>query len=283
MKILLMLQTGFLKRKKLLSVQVLIVRRSCTRHCAQKCRELLEYLCLIKIQRKKLTEQQMRLKSCRQEIEVVGAGRTDAGVHARLMIAHFDYDRELDCVQITEKLNRLLPPDIAVYAVKRVKDDAHARFDATYRTYKYYVTTRKDPFNRHYAWRLFNSLDFEKMNEAARVLFDYTDFTSFSKLHTDVKTNNCRIMHAEWTQVSGTEWVFTIKADRFLRNMVRAVVGTLVEVGRGKMTVDEFRKVIEDKDRCSAGSSVPGHALFLVDVGYPEELFIVSPSDISNI
>ena len=151
----------------------------------------------------------------RQEIEVVGAGRTDAGVHARLMIAHFDYDRELDCVQITEKLNRLLPPDIAVYAVKRVKDDAHARFDATYRTYKYYVTTRKDPFNRHYAWRLFNSLDFEKMNEAARVLFDYTDFTSFSKLHTDVKTNNCRIMHAEWTQVSGTEWVFTIKADRF--------------------------------------------------------------------
>ncbi len=147
----------------------------------------------------------------------------------------------------------------------------------------YYVTTRKDPFNRHYAWRLFNSLDFEKMNEAARVLFDYTDFTSFSKLHTDVKTNNCRIMHAEWTQVSGTEWVFTIKADRFLRNMVRAVVGTLVEVGRGKMTVDEFRKVIEDKDRCSAGSSVPGHALFLVDVGYPEELFIVSPSDISNI
>ena len=170
----------------------------------------------------------------RQEIEVVGAGRTDAGVHARLMVAH-------------------------------------------------YVTIRKDPFNRHYAWRLFNSLDFEKMNEAARVLFDYTDFTSFSKLHTDVKTNNCRIMHAEWTQVSGTEWVFTIKADRFLRNMVRAVVGTLVEVGRGKMTVDEFRKVIEDKDRCSAGSSVPGHALFLVDVGYPEELFIVSPSDISNI
>ena len=219
----------------------------------------------------------------RQEIEVVGAGRTDAGVHARLMVAHFDYDQELDCVQITEKLNRLLPSDIAVYDVKRVKDDAHARFDATYRTYKYYVTIRKDPFNRHYAWRLFNSLDFEKMNEAARELFDYTDFTSFSKLHTDVKTNNCRIMHAEWTQVSGTEWVFTIKADRFLRNMVRAVVGTLVEVGRGKMTVDEFRKVIEDKDRCSAGSSVPGHALFLVDVGYPEELFIVSPSDISNI
>ena len=161
----------------------------------------------------------------RQKIEVVGAGRTDSGVHARLMVAHFDYDRKLDCIQVADKLNRLLPPDIAVYNVKPVKDDAHARFDATYRTYKYYVTTRKDPFNRHYAWRLFNSLDFEKMN---------TDFTSFSKLHTDVKTNNCRIMHAEWTQVSETEWVFTIKADRFLRNMVRAVVGTLVEVGRGK-------------------------------------------------
>lgn len=210
----------------------------------------------------------------RQEVEVIGAGRTDAGVHARLMVAHFDFERELDGAQVTDKLNRLLPPDIAVYKVCRVKQDAHARFDATYRTYKYYVTTRKDPFSRNYAWRLFNSLDFEKMNEAARTLFDYTDFTSFSKLHTDVKTNNCKIMHAEWTQVGETEWVFTIQADRFLRNMVRAVVGTLVEVGRGKMTIGDFKKVIENKDRCKAGSSVPGHALFLVDVGYPEELFL---------
>ena len=210
----------------------------------------------------------------RQEVEVIGAGRTDAGVHARLMAAHFDFERELDGVQVTDKLNRLLPPDIAVYKVCRVKEDAHARFDATYRTYKYYVTTRKDPFSRNYAWRLFNSLDFEKMNAAARTLFDYTDFTSFSKLHTDVKTNNCKIMHAEWTQVGETEWVFTIQADRFLRNMVRAVVGTLVEVGRGKMTIGDFKKVIENKDRCKAGSSVPGHALFLVDVGYPEELFL---------
>lgn len=209
----------------------------------------------------------------RQEIEVVGAGRTDAGVHARLMVAHFDFEKELDGVLVADKLNRLLPPDIAVYEVKRVKDDAHARFDATYRTYKYYVTTRKDPFSRHYAWRLFHSPDFGKMNEAARVLFDYTDFTSFSKLHTDVKTNNCKIMHAEWTQVNEAEWVFTIQADRFLRNMVRAVVGTLIEVGRGKMTVEDFRRVIEDKDRGRAGSSVPGHALFLVDVGYPEDIF----------
>lgn len=211
----------------------------------------------------------------RKKIEVVGAGRTDAGVHARLMVAHFDFEKELDGEQITDKLNRLLPPDIAVYGVKRVRDDAHARFDATYRTYKYYVTTRKEPFNRQYAWRLFSEPDFGKMNEAAHTLFDYTDFTSFSKLHTDVKTNNCKIMHAEWTQVSETEWVFTIQADRFLRNMVRAVVGTLIEVGRGKLSIDGFRQVIEKNDRCSAGSSVPGHALFLVDVGYPEELFVL--------
>lgn len=211
----------------------------------------------------------------RKEIEVIGAGRTDAGVHARLMVAHFDFEIELDCVQVADKLNRLLPSDIAVYKVRKVKENAHARFDATYRTYKYYVTTRKDPFNRRYAWKLNNSLDFTKMNEAARTLFDYTDFTSFSKLHTDVKTNNCKIMHAGWTQVSETEWVFTIQADRFLRNMVRAVVGTLVEVGRGKLTIQDFRKVIENKDRCKAGSSVPGHALFLVDVGYPNELFVL--------
>lgn len=210
----------------------------------------------------------------RQEVEVVGAGRTDAGVHARRMMAHFDIHRELDGAQVTDKLNRLLPPDISVYRVVPVKPDAHARFDATYRKYQYHVTTCKDPFSRQYAWRLFHPLDFEKINEAARTLFDYTDFTSFSKLHTDVKTNNCRIMHAEWTQVSDTEWVFTIQADRFLRNMVRAVVGTLVEVGRGKLSIDGFRRVIEQKDRCSAGSSVPGHALFLVDVGYPEELFL---------
>lgn len=209
----------------------------------------------------------------RSETEVVGAGRTDAGVHARLMVAHFDHDVALDCTLLADKLNRLLPPDISVYRVRHVRPDAHARFDATYRTYQYHVSLCKDPFGRHYTWRLFHTLDFERMNEAARTLFDYTDFTSFSKLHTDVKTNNCRIMHAEWTRVSESEWVFTIRADRFLRNMVRAIVGTLVEVGRGKLTVEGFKKVIEQKNRCSAGSSVPGHALFLVDVGYPENLF----------
>lgn len=210
----------------------------------------------------------------RKPVEVVGAGRTDAGVHARLMVAHFDFDTELDNNTVVDKLNRLLPPDVAVYRVRRVKPEAHARFDATYRTYKYYITTRKDPFSRAFAWRVFQPLDFEKMNEAARVLFDYIDFTSFSKLHTDVKTNNCKMMEAHWDRIDDCNWVFTIRADRFLRNMVRAVVGTLVEVGKGKLTVEGFRKVIEEKNRCSAGTSVPGNALFLVDVGYPEALFL---------
>lgn len=211
----------------------------------------------------------------RREVEVVGAGRTDAGVHASLMVAHFDCEQPLDTAFMTDKLNRLLPSDISVYRLRAVRPDAHARFDATSRTYRYYVSTAKLPFNRQYRCRLFQTPDFAAMNEAARRLFDYTDFTSFSKLHTDVKTNNCRIMHAEWTQVDDMTWVFTIQADRFLRNMVRAIVGTLLEVGRGKLSVEGFCRIIEQKDRCRAGTSVPGNALFLVDVTYPEELFVV--------
>lgn len=213
----------------------------------------------------------------RREVEVVGAGRTDAGVHASLMVAHFDSSELLDPGFMTDKLNRLLPPDISVYRLRHVKPDAHARFDATARTYKYYITTAKRPFNRQYRCRLFKTPDFHRMNEAAQVLFEYTDFTSFSKLHTDVKTNNCKIMHAAWTQEDEVTWVFTIRADRFLRNMVRAVVGTLLEVGQGKLTTDGFRRIIEQKDRCKAGTSVPGNALFLVDVSYPEELFLPAP------
>ena len=168
----------------------------------------------------------------------------------------------------------MLPKDIAVYRIVPVRPDAHARFDAISRTYKYYVTTRKDPFNYELVYKIPGKLDFEAMNKACPVLFDYIDFTSFSKLHTDVKTNNCRIMLARWEQTGDGEWVFTIRADRFLRNMVRAVVGTLVEVGRGKLTVDGFRRVIEEKNRCSAGTSVPGHALYLTDVSYPDDLFL---------
>lgn len=207
----------------------------------------------------------------RQDIEVIGAGRTDAGVHASLMVAHFDYEgKELDVLQVADKLNRMLPQDISVFEVRKVRADAHARFDALSRTYKYYITTRKNPFNRQYRCRVHGALDVEKMNEAARTLFEYSDFTSFSKLHTDVKTNNCKVVHAEWTQEDETSWVFTIRADRFLRNMVRAIVGTLLEVGRGKLSVEGFRQVIEQKDRGKAGTSAPGHALFLVNVEYGE-------------
>lgn len=211
----------------------------------------------------------------RREIEVIGAGRTDAGVHATLMVAHFDFEGDaLDVELVADKLNRLLPPDISVYQVRRVKSDAHARFDATARTYKYYITTSKNPFNRQYRCRIHGNLDFKRMNEAAQELFDYSDFTSFSKLHTDVRTNICRITMAEWTQVDEATWVFTIRADRFLRNMVRAIVGTLLEVGRGKMTVQDFKQVIELQDRGKAGTSAPGQALFLVNVEYPENLLI---------
>ena len=209
----------------------------------------------------------------RREVEVVGAGRTDAGVHAEHMTAHFDHEAPVDALRMVDKLNRLLPPDIAVYSVRPVRPDAHARFDALWRTYRYYITTAKSPFSRGYRYRLFHTPDFERMNRAAAILSEYRDFTSFSKLHTDVKTNNCRIMQAQWTQVDADTWVFTIQADRFLRNMVRAIVGTLLEVGRGKLTIEGFRRIIEQKDRCQAGTSVPGQALFLVDVGYPDELF----------
>ncbi len=214
-----------------------------------------------------------------RDVEVVGAGRTDAGVHASLMVAHFDGDERFSTSHLSDKLNRLLPPDISVSEIREVRPDAHARFNATSRTYKYYITTVKSPFNRRYSCRLFQKPDFERMNEAAATLSEYVDFTSFSKLHTDVKTNNCRIMKAVWTQEDEHTWVFTIQADRFLRNMVRAVVGTLLEVGRGKLTVEDFRRVIEMKDRSMAGSSAPGHALFLTDITYPEELFCTLPDE----
>jgi len=213
----------------------------------------------------------------RKTTEVVGAGRTDAGVNASMMIAHFDSEITFTTEaegkdslhQLRYRLNKILPPDIAIHDIYPVDDDAHARFSAISRTYHYYIITEKSPFEP-YAYRYPQPLDFQKMNEACKILFDYTDFTSFSKLHTDVKTNNCRIMYAQWNQVSPIKWEFTITADRFLRNMVRAIVGTLIDVGRGTLTLDGFRKIIEKKDRCSAGSSVPGNALFLAEVKYPD-------------
>lgn len=202
------------------------------------------------------------------DMEVVGAGRTDAGVSARMMVAHFETSKACDNEQLVYKLNKLLPHDIAVQRIWEVPDEMHARFSATSRTYHYYIHTRKDPFVRQYSWLVTFPLDFARMNEAASRLADFEDFTSFSKVNTDTKTNLCNVTEAHWTQEGENTWRFTITANRFLRNMVRAIVGTLIEVGRGRMTVDEFCQVIEQRNRCSAGDSVPGHALFLVDVSY---------------
>ena len=204
----------------------------------------------------------------RKPMEVVGAGRTDTGVHARKMIAHFDHDEVLDCSQLVYKLNKLLPRDIAVQHVEPVADDMHARFSAKSRTYHYYVHLDKNPFLRSYSWQVYGNPDFELMNRAARVLMEYKDFTSFSKVNTDTKTNDCTITEARWDRVGEDQWRFTVTANRFLRNMVRAIVGTLMEVGRGRMTIEQLRSVIEAKDRCRAGDSVPGNALFLVEVRY---------------
>lgn len=209
----------------------------------------------------------------RSNISVVGAGRTDAGVNASQMVAHFDTDIQFQPAQLAHALNRLLPADIAIQSIRPVTQEAHARFSATARTYHYYITLEKNPFQRHYAYRFPQPLDFDRMNEAAKLLFNYTDFTSFSKLHTDAKTNNCRIMQAQWEEKEPGLWCFTIKADRFLRNMVRAIVGTLTDVGRGRISMDDFCRIIELKDRCKAGTSVPGEALFLCQVDYPDAIF----------
>lgn len=206
---------------------------------------------------------------------ILGAGRTDAGVHARCMVAHLDLDMSpMGANQLLDRLNKLLPLDIALYRILPVKDEAHARFSATARTYRYYVCRGKNPFEQGKSLRLYHSLDIEAMNRAAEMLKEYRDFTSFSKLHTDVKTNNCLIHHAQWEEKEEGEYIFTIKADRFLRNMVRAIVGTLFLVGRGKLSLEDFRAVIEKRDRCSAGSSAPGYALYLEAVDYPEDIFL---------
>ena len=217
----------------------------------------------------------------RKPVEVVGAGRTDTGVHARMMVAHFDLDPTHPPLEgamvngqwsmvnnLAYKLNKLLPQDIAVQDVRQVADDMHARFSATSRTYHYYINIKKDPFLQAYSWQIPFALDFDKMIEAAKVLLEYKDFTSFSKVNTDTKTNLCDLKEAYWEEVSAGQWRFTITANRFLRNMVRAIVGTLVEVGRGRISIEEMRQIIEAKDRCQAGESVPGKALFLVDIKY---------------
>ncbi|MDR3327700.1 MAG: tRNA pseudouridine(38-40) synthase TruA [Prevotellaceae bacterium] len=210
----------------------------------------------------------------RTEIQVVGAGRTDTGVHAKFMTAHFDFAEKFDNQRLVNQLNGFLPKDIAVDKVIKVKNDAHARFDAVRRTYKYFLCQNKNPFLEGFALFFSQKLDFEKMNRAANILLDYQDFTSFSKLHSDVKTNNCTVFQAKWEH-SGEVWVFTIQANRFLRNMVRAIVGTLLMIGTGKVSIEQFRQIIEAKDRGKAGSSAPAHGLYLVDILYNNNIFFI--------
>lgn len=205
----------------------------------------------------------------RKKISILGAGRTDAGVHARKMIAHLDLDMDIaEAEQLIYKLNRLLPKDISINSIREVKADAHARFDAVSRTYHYIVSYDKDPFMTGLYTRIYRNLDFDKMNEAANLLIGKKDFTSFSKLHTDVKTNICTITEAYWMQ-KDDKWIFVITADRFLRNMVRAIVGTLMLVGSAKIGLEDFYNIIESKDRALAGSSADSDGLYLVDVKYP--------------
>ena len=234
--------------------------------------------CGWQIQPNGLTVQEI-LENCltvllKNPVGITGAGRTDAGVHARKMVAHFDTEiPDLDTAALVKRMNGMLPPDIVIHNLVPVRPDAHARFDALSRTYRYFITFRKDPFRHELLYRLKQPLNLDRMNEAAQILFEYEDFTSFSKLHTDTKTNRCRIMQAEW-KMENEELVFTIQADRFLRNMVRAIVGTLIEVGSGKLSPEGFRRIIESKDRAKAGTSAPAHALFLTEIDYPDVIFI---------
>lgn len=204
----------------------------------------------------------------REDINITGAGRTDTGVHASMMIAHFETDKQFNISSLVKNLNSLLPLDIAVFDIWPVDENMHARFSAKSRTYEYYINLDKNPFKNNLSTRIIGKLDIDLMNEAAERLLSYTDFTSFSKTHTDTKTNICHISMAKWTPINQSEWVFTIKADRFLRNMVRAIVGTLFEVGRKKISVEDFCKIIEKKDRCSAGTSAPSQGLFLSNIEY---------------
>jgi tRNA pseudouridine38-40 synthase len=211
----------------------------------------------------------------RAKIQVVGAGRTDTGVHARYFVAHFDAGHDLfhKKTNFLHKINSVLPDDIAVHDIRRVKSEAHARYSAISRTYEYTIRQYKDPFLTDLSWFYPQPLNIDKMNEAAKILTYCSDFTSFSKLHSNAKTNNCRIMQAYWEERNRL-FVFTIEADRFLRNMVRAIVGTMVGVGKGKLTTADFTRITDSKDRRMALHSAPAHGLSLVQVKYPDEIYL---------
>lgn len=201
------------------------------------------------------------------EINMMGAGRTDTGVHAKEMYAHFDFEPAYDIPNLVHKLNSYLPKDIVIYDIIPVHDEAHTRFDATKRTYEYHIHQFKNPFLDELSWYFNQSLDIDLMNEAAQLLFNYSDFECFSKVNTDVNTFDCTIFEAHWRQ-ENSQLIFTISANRFLRNMVRSIVGTLINVGLHKITLDDFKSIIESKSREKAGFSVPAHGLYLTKIEY---------------
>jgi len=209
----------------------------------------------------------------RQEIKVMGAGRTDTGVHARQLVAHFDSTALENLTQFKYRVNSFLPKDIAINDIYAVREDAHARFDATARTYQYHIALNKDPFSQDLAYRPPFNPDMDLMNQAADIMMEYQDFEAFSRTGSDVKTFICKLTQASWA-VSDQGLIFTISADRFLRNMVRAVVGTLLEVGINKCSLEEFRAIIESKDRTKAGASAPAQGLYLTAVHYPKDIKI---------
>jgi tRNA pseudouridine38-40 synthase len=210
----------------------------------------------------------------REPVRLIGAGRTDAGVHALYYVAHFDTVREdlHTDTSFISKLNGIIPREIAVFRIIAVPPDAHARFDAVSRTYYYKIATKKNPFTTDLAYHFYRPLEIDKMNEAASILLEYKDFTSFSKLHGNAKTNLCDVMYAQWLDDHNGELRFVITANRFLRNMVRAIVGTMIEIGLGKYPSDEIRRILMEKNRGAAGSSVPPQGLYLAKVEYPEIL-----------
>ncbi len=216
---------------------------------------------------------QEKLQQClslllRRPVEVTGAGRTDAGVHAREMVCHFDWDETVDTSQLHYRLNRVLPRDMSCEKVEQVPDDLHARFSATRRTYRYFIHTRRDPFLRHHSVEMHWELDFDRMNEAAAHLLTVADFKTFCKANADNKTTLCDVSAAHWVQTSPISHYFEISANRFLRNMVRAVVGTLVDVGRHRISIDDFKQIVAGGTRSDAGESMPAHGLFLWKIDY---------------
>ena len=212
-------------------------------------------------------------KILRSSVEVMGSGRTDTGVHAMQQYVHFDSSIDIDRADFLKRINSILPKDIAVYDISKVKQAAHARFDAQWRSYEYHITLRKQPFLEEQAWYCFYKVDVEKMNEAAALLLEHTDFECFSRVKTSVNNFKCKIKEAYWEQ-KDDHLIFHITANRFLRGMVRAIVGTLVQVGTEKIDITGFKKILDSQSRSKAGSSAPAHGLFLSRVTYPEDIFM---------